>query len=70
MLSNRISTGLHDPAAVLLDGRVDDLVAEHTQPLERPDIIQPYQTTVADHIDVDDGDQLSSVFSRVRVVRQ
>jgi hypothetical protein len=58
----RIATGLHDPAAVLLDGRIDHVAAERTQAFERSHIIQANQTAVADHVGIDYGDQLPPIW--------
>ena len=56
----RVAAGLDDPAAVLLDRRVDQVAPERAQPFERPGIVQPDQAAVADHVGIDDGDQLAA----------
>ena len=57
----RIATGLDDPAAVLFDRWVDQVRAESAQPFECSCVIQPDQTAVANHIGIDDGDQLPPI---------
>ena len=61
-MSSEIATGLDDPAAMLLDRRIDHVAAERTQPFERSHIIQADQTAVADHVGIDDGDQLPPIW--------
>ena len=53
----RVAAGLDDPAAMLLDRRVDQVAPQSTQPLEGSRVVQPDQAAVADHIGIDDGDQ-------------
>ena len=57
-----IATSLNDPAAVLLDCRVDQVGAECPEPFERSRVIQPDQAAVADHVGIDDRDQLPPIW--------
>ncbi len=57
-----IAASLNDPAAVLLDGGVDQSSAEGTQSFERSNIVQADQTAVADHVRVHYGDQLPPIW--------
>ena len=56
-----IAPSLDDPAAVLLYRRVYQVPAQSPQPLERSCIVQADQTAVANHIGIDDSDQLSPI---------
>ena len=56
-----IAPSLDELATVLLYRRVYQVAAERTQPFERAYIIQSDQAAVADHIGIDDGDQLSPI---------
>jgi hypothetical protein len=47
---HRITSGLDDPAAMILDRRVYYLFAEPTQPFKRSCVIQTNQTAEADHV--------------------
>jgi hypothetical protein len=58
---NRVSpvaASLDERSAMLLDGRIDHIAAERTQPLQSSRIVQPDQTAVANHIQISHGDQL------------
>ena len=61
-----VAAGLDDPAAMLLDRRVDQVAAESTQPFERSCVVQADQAAVADHVGIDDGDQLPPIWRTVR----
>jgi hypothetical protein len=54
----RVAPGLNDPAAMLVDRWIDQCTAEASKPFERSQIIQTDETAVADHVGIDDGDQL------------
>ena len=56
-----VAAGLDDPAAMLLDRRIDQLSAERTQSLEGSRVIQADQAAVAHHVGIDDGDQLPPI---------
>jgi hypothetical protein len=58
-----VPASLDDFAPMLLDPRIDQVPAESTQSFERPLVIEPDQSAVADHIGVQDGDQLPPIFS-------
>ena len=53
----RITAGVDDPAAMLLDRWVDQVAAERPQPLERADVVQPDQAAVAHHVGMHHGGQ-------------
>ena len=57
-----IAPSLDDFAAMLLDRRVDQVAAQSPQPLESPCIVQPNQAAVANHVGIDDGDQLPPIW--------
>ena len=54
----RVATGLHHSAAVLADGRVDQSAAQRAQTTQRASIVQADQPAVADHVGIDDSNQL------------
>ena len=54
-----VASGLNDPAAMLVDRRVDQSAAESTEPFQRSFVIQPDQAAVTNHIGIDHGHQLS-----------
>ena len=56
----RVAAGLHHPAAVLADRRVDQRAPQRAQAAQRAGIVQADQPAVADHVGVDDGDQLAA----------
>ena len=58
----RVAAGLNDPAAMLLDRRVDQVAAERTQPCKRPCVIQADQAAVTHHVGIDHGDQLPPIW--------
>jgi hypothetical protein len=57
-----IATSLHDPTAMLLDCRIDQIPAQSTQPLEGSGVIQPDQAAVACHVRIDHSDQLPPIW--------
>ena len=57
----RIAAGLHDPTAVFIDCWVDQVSAERTQTLEGPGVVQSDQATVANHVGINDGNQLPPI---------
>jgi hypothetical protein len=57
----RVATGLDDPAAMLLDRRVDYVSTKSPQPLQSSGVIQPDQPAVADHVGIDHRDELPPV---------
>ena len=56
-----IATSLNDPAAVFIDRRVNYVATKAPQPLERSCIVQANETAVADHVGIDDRDQLPPI---------
>ena len=58
----RVAAGLNDRATMLLDRRVDEIATESPQPFERADVIQSNEAAIANHVCIDDGDQLSPVW--------
>ena len=58
----RIAPSLDDPAAVLVNRRVDEVAAQSPQPFQSSRIVQADQTAIANHIRVDHGDQLSPIW--------
>ena len=54
----RVAAGLHHSAAVLADCRVDQRAAQRAQTTQRASIVQADQAAVADHVGIDDSDQL------------
>ena len=57
-----IATSLNDSAAVLLYRQVYQVAAQSPQPLKSPCIVQPNQAAVANHVGIDDGDQLPPIW--------
>ena len=57
----RVAAGLHDPATVLVDRWIDQVLTKLAQPLQRACIVQPDQPAVADHVGMDDSDQLTPI---------
>ncbi len=53
-----VASGLNDPAAMLVDRRVDQSAAERTEAFERSFVIQPDQAAVTNHVGIDHSDQL------------
>jgi hypothetical protein len=54
----RVATGLHYSAAVLADCRVDQRAPQSAQAVQGASIVLTDQPAVADHVGIDDGDQL------------
>ena len=54
----RVAAGLHHSAAVLADGRVDQCASQRAQAVQRTGIVQSNQAAVADHVGIDDSDEL------------
>jgi hypothetical protein len=57
----RIAAGLNDPATMLLDRWVYQVLAQSSEPSQGSGVVQTDQATVADHIGIDDGDQLPPI---------
>ena len=53
----RVTSRIDDPTAMLVDGWIDQSGAEGPEPFKRPDIIEPNQAAVTNHVSMDDGDQ-------------
>jgi hypothetical protein len=51
-----IAPGVDDPAAILLDRWVDQVVPQSPQPFERPNIVEADQAGIARHVGMDDCD--------------
>ena len=58
----RVASCIDDPAAMLVDGWVDQVLAESPEPFERPYIIQTDQAAVTNHVGMEDGDQLPPIW--------
>ena len=56
-----VAAGLDDPAAMLLDRRIDQVSPESPQPLEGSRVVQADQAGVANHVGIDHGDQLPPI---------
>ena len=56
-----IAAGLNNPATMLINRGIDHLSPERTQSLESSGVIYVDQATVANHVGIDDGDQLPLV---------
>jgi hypothetical protein len=54
----RITPGVDDPTAMLVDGWVNQSAAEHAEPFEGSYVIQSDKVAVANHVGMDDGNQL------------
>jgi hypothetical protein len=57
-----VTASLDDPAAVLLDRGIDQVLAQSPEPVERPLIIQADQTAVTHHIGMHHRDQLPPIW--------
>jgi hypothetical protein len=55
----RIAPSVDDPAAMFSDGWVNQRSAECSEPFEGSDIIQTNEAAVANHVGMDDGNELS-----------
>ena len=58
----RVAAGLDDPATMLRRSLGRSRCGAMPQPFERPCIIQSDQAAVANHIGIDDGDQLPPIW--------
>ena len=57
-----IATSLDNPAAMLFYSRVYQVAAQSPQPVERANVIQSNEAAIANHVCIDDGDQLSPIW--------
>ena len=56
----QVAAGLHHSAAVLADRRVDQNAPQRAQAAQRAGIVQANQAAIADHVGIDDSDQLTA----------
>ena len=56
----RVAAGLHNSAAMLADGRVDQSAPQRPQTAQCAGIIEANQAAIADHVGIDDSDQLTA----------
>ena len=61
-----IATSLDNPAAMLVYRRVYQVAAQSPQPFERASVVQSNETAIANHVGIDDGDQLPPIWRTVR----
>ena len=62
-ISNEVTASLYDPALMLLDRGVYQVAAQSPQPLHSSCVIQADETAVADHVGIDDSDQLPPILA-------
>ena len=65
-----VAAGLDNSTAVTVEGWIDDLAPEFTQPFERLQVIQADQAAVANHVRVDDRDKSPWIWKSTRHVRR
>jgi enamine deaminase RidA (YjgF/YER057c/UK114 family) len=65
-----VAAGLDNSTAVTVEGWIDDLAPESTQPFERLQVIQADQAAVANHVRVDDRDKSPWIWKPTRHVRR
>ncbi len=65
-----VAAGLNNPAAMSVEGRIDDLAPEFAQPLERLQVVQADQAAVANHVGIDDRDKSPWIRMPTRHVRR
>jgi hypothetical protein len=58
----RVTSCVNNPAAMLVDRRIDQSPAESPEPFERAYVIQPNQAAVTDYVGIDYGDQLPTAW--------
>ena len=64
-----VASGLDDHATISIDGRVDNFATQRMQPFDRSYVVQPDEATIADHVRMNDRDQLTPIerpFGQVR----
>jgi len=57
----RVAGGLGNSAAMLFHRRINQGAAQHLKACNRARVVKAYQAAIPDHVNVDDGDQLSTV---------
>jgi uncharacterized protein involved in tellurium resistance len=65
----RVASSLHDLATVLVDCRIDHGAADRSQSDNRAQIINADEAAIADHVGIDDRDQLAALAARSGKVR-
>ena len=61
-----IDPGLNDPATMLPDRRVYQVLPESPEPFQRSRIIQPNEAAIPNHVGIDDSNQLPPVLRYYR----
>ena len=65
----RVAGGLGNSAAMLVYRRINQGAAQHLKSCNRARVVKVYQAAIADHVNVNDGDQLSTVCGSSEKVR-
>ena len=64
-----VTGGLHQPAAMIADGRIDQGAPDRHLPTQRAGVVLPYQKAIADHVRIEDRDKLAVTYRDIRVAR-